>query len=194
MKDYLNVIQYNCYHYIDKCYNWLTIFFPDLSPCKKLSNTKSFIKRNILFGNLHNVYFSNCLLFEDTSCTPRDLMHAGLVNPYGIPVAQLYSPCMPSDPFTLRLFVVPPAWTVWKTTSAAGLQEKSDGFGKMAEPVRKFNNGEEIIRPEIRGDVVASLARAGGPVDVCPEKFTARARRRCRCNEEAKSKINIRKV
>lgn len=103
------------------------------------------------------------------------------------------SPCMPSDPLTLRLFAVLPSRTDWKAAVRGLVARKVKRFRQNGRPVRKFNNGEEIIRPEIRGDVVVSAARARerGLVDVCPEKFTARPRRR---NEEAKSKINIRKV
>lgn len=127
--------------------------------------------------------------------SPRDLMHAGSLNPYGIPVAQLPSPCMPSEPVYITPF--PPSSAGadgLKDGKCGGLQEKSDGFGKMAVRYESLTMGEEIIPAgDSQRRCRIALERARGPVDVRSEKFTARARRR-RCNEEAKSKINIRKV
>lgn len=198
---------YNYHRYMDKrCWIIIHIVFSEVRlPVKKLAKkVYDKLHQTRHFSAVYSVRFSNCLLFGDSfvHVSPRDLMHAGSLNPYGIPVAQLPSPCMPSDPFTLRLFrLVPAGVDRLKDGKCGGLQEKSDGFGKMAVRYESLTMGEEIIRPEIRRErrcrIVPSppppWTRARGPVDVRSEKFTARARRR-RCNEEAKSKINIRKV
>lgn len=113
-----------------------------------------------LFSNLYTFYLSSCrsgtpsTRFYAILCTRGHLIHTEFHR------RDYPSPCMPSDPLTLRLFAVSPSRTVWKTAVRGWPQEKSDGFGKMAVRYESLTIGEEIIRPEIRGDVVVSAARA----------------------------------
>jgi len=98
------------------------------------------------------------------------LVRAGSLNPYGIPEARPSSSCMASDPLTLRLLRVPQA-RGQSEKQRCSVARKVRRFRQNGRPVGKFNNREEIIRPEIRGDVVVSLARQRAGRRVAPRNL-----------------------
>lgn len=139
----------------------LSIFFPALCLLLKSYQIQKASSNAILFSAIYIVSTSRTV---SSSETPRARLRAILCMRGHLIHTEFQWRNYPRlacqvTRFTLRLFAVPPARTSLKDGKCDGVARKVRRFRQNGRPVRKFNNGEKIIRPDIRGDVVVSPAR-----------------------------------